>query len=104
MARGSSRNIASVRSARFPIGGFAAKSVGLSAASAILLRAAADFCLYDDFSPMHLVCIEAGTSSFCSARQQPVTLNLESSQLNAGNAALHWTDQIETTERKYNAV
>lgn len=57
----------------FLIRGFVAESVESSAASAILDTRRSGFRLYDDLSPLRLVRVEAGTSSFRSAKQQTTT-------------------------------
>jgi hypothetical protein len=64
--------------------GFAAESVESSAASAILSALQLSSLRW---STLRLVIVEAGPSSFRSARQQPIKLNHDSSPFNADKAA-----------------
>ena len=54
----------------FLLRGFVAESVKSSAASTVLVARCSGLRLYDDRLPLRLIKIEAGTSSFRSARQQ----------------------------------
>src|SRR5580698_10362845 len=81
----------------FLIRGFVAESVESSAASAVLFPRCSGFRLYDDLSPLRLVRVEAGTSSFSSARQQPITI-LDSPSCNAERAVLYGANRLKLRE------